>query len=191
MSESRLSLAISSGVIDLPEHGDIVVLCPPKGYDLSALPRARVLVVQGFKPDHDAFAAAGYAVTTTAPVQSALSIVVVPRAKSQGLHLLAEAAMRGPVVIDGLKSHGVESVLKAVKTRAQIPPPVSKAHAKLAPIPARPDQLAGSRRAPTRLAGGRPAAPGAPPPRAPSPRPVPPPRGPRTKAEPFRGAQTD
>jgi 16S rRNA (guanine1207-N2)-methyltransferase len=53
-------MALDSGAFALPPLGDIVVLSPQAGDDLSALPKARVVVLTGFKPDVDHFQAQGY-----------------------------------------------------------------------------------------------------------------------------------
>jgi 16S rRNA (guanine1207-N2)-methyltransferase len=62
MRSARLSLALETGALDLPPEGRIAVYRPRIGDDLSDLPRDRVVVLTGFKPDHDHFAAR-YSVT--------------------------------------------------------------------------------------------------------------------------------
>ncbi len=107
-------MALTSGDWVLPTTGDIAVYRPRIGDDLSALPKARVVVVTGFKPDHDHFVALGY--RTVATGQVAAAVVCMPRAKDHARALLAEAAMAvrpgGVLVIDGQKTDGVETVLK-------------------------------------------------------------------------------
>jgi len=49
MRSARLEMALDSGAFVLPPLGDIVVLSPQAGDDLSALPKARVVVLTGFK----------------------------------------------------------------------------------------------------------------------------------------------
>ncbi len=120
----------------LPAEGRIAVLHPRAGTDLSALPRDRVTVVQPFYPDHAAFAAEGYQTVValdqlTDPLAAVL--VILPRAKAQARALLAAAmgATSGPVIVDGAKTDGVDSILKDMRKRTAVSAPISKAHGKL------------------------------------------------------------
>ena len=90
MRSARLSLALETGALDLPSEGRIAVYRPRAGDDLSDLPRDRVTVLTGFKPDHDHFAAR-YSVTSEPPYAAA--IVCLPRSR--------EAARRGWPVSSG------------------------------------------------------------------------------------------
>lgn len=122
---------MASGAVTLPAEGLVVVFCPPGDYDLTALPEERLLLVQGFRPDHDALLARGYEVAPAPPEDYALGIVVVPRAKAHARALIAAAGSGGrPVIVDGIKTHGVESLLKDLRSRADVSAPLSKAHGK-------------------------------------------------------------
>ncbi|GLS87507.1 MFS transporter [Cypionkella aquatica] len=143
MRSARLELALQSGALVLPAAGDILVLRPRAGDDLSALPQDRVVVKTGFKPDHDYFAAQGYRMQSTAPAAPvpaqtspvALAIVCVPRAKAEARALLAEAMAADLIVVDGQKTDGVETLLKDCKALGlQVGEALSKAHGKLALI---------------------------------------------------------
>ncbi len=131
MTTSRLTLALSTGALDLPA-GRVVVFAPPPGTDLSALPHSNVTVLS-----HDAVAtahwqAAGYEVTRTPSGDFAVALVLLPRAKAAQKALIAEAAALAPLVlVDGQKHDGVDSILKAVKARAAISGNLAKAHGKL------------------------------------------------------------
>jgi 16S rRNA (guanine1207-N2)-methyltransferase len=59
--------------------------------------------------------------------------VIVPRAKTQARALVAEAeaVSEGMVMVDGAKTDGVDSILKAVRGRVPVWGPVNKAHGKL------------------------------------------------------------
>lgn len=133
MATPRLITAIEDGALVIPPTGRILVLRPPAGTDLSPLPRERVDIVHGFRPDHDHFAAAGYATSVTPDGRYSLAIVHAPRSKDQARALLAEAAALtdGPLVLDGQKSDGIDSLLKALRGRATVTGVVSKAHGKL------------------------------------------------------------
>lgn len=143
MRSTRLSLALDSGALALPAEGPIAVFSPHAGEDLGALPRSRTVIVTGFRPDHDAFTAAGWTCTTTAPEGVAAALVGLPRAREAALSLVASAAAAvrpgGPVAVDGQKTDGIESVLREL--RAALPEgtlsdPVTKAHGRLAVFPA-------------------------------------------------------
>jgi 16S rRNA (guanine1207-N2)-methyltransferase len=135
MTTSRLSLAIEDKAVSVPDTGRIVVFRPRAGTDLSALPRDRVQVVQGFRPDHDALRRAGFDTATDASGDYALAIVFLPRAKDEAHALIAEALQAtrgGPVVVDGQKTDGVDSILKACRKHgAEISGVFSKAHGKI------------------------------------------------------------
>lgn len=133
-------MALAEGALVLPPEGRIAVFRPQADDDLSALPQDRVVVLTGFKPDHDALRARGYAVDPAPPYAAAL--VCLPRARDHARALLAQAAAEvlpgGPVVVDGQKHDGIDSALKELKARVALGPALSKAHGKLAVFPAGP-----------------------------------------------------
>jgi len=143
MRATRLSLALESAAFVPPDTGRIAVLRPQSGDDLSALPRDRVQVVTGFRPDHDWFAARGYAVATRAEGDYAAALVCLPRAREAGRAMIAEAAAfvapGGPVAVDGQKTDGVDAMLKDLRTRVDLSEALSKAHGKIAVFPAEAD----------------------------------------------------
>ena len=159
---SRLSLALSSGDVSLPEAGRIAVFAPRAESDLSPLPVGLVHVITGFKPDHDHFAALGFDCAVAPEARYAASVVFLPRAKPRAQALIAEAASitDGPVIVDGAKTDGIESILKACRARTTVSAPLSKAHGKLFWFPAGPgfeDWTAGE---PQEIEGGFVTAPG-------------------------------
>jgi len=132
-------MALNGGAWVLPAVGDIAVWRPAAGDDLSALPKGRVVVQTGFKPDFDHFAALGCRMTGAAPF--AAGLVCLPRAKAQARGMLALASASvvqgGVIAVDGQKTDGVDAVFK--ECRAVMPglnDPVSKAHGKLFCFPA-------------------------------------------------------
>ena len=135
---SRLSLALDSGDVTLPEAGRVAVFAPRAGMDLSALPADLCHVITTFKPDRDHFAGQGFTCGKEPDGRYAASLVCLPRAKALGQALVAEAASvtDGPVIVDGAKTDGVESILKACRKRAEVSPALSKAHGKLFHFPA-------------------------------------------------------
>lgn len=128
-------MALDSGTWVLPEAGDIAVYLPRMGDDLSALPRDRVVVLTGFKPDVDYFAGLGYRTASDAPFAAA--IVFLPRAKMAARAILAQATSRlvpqGQIAVDGQKTDGIESLLRELRPLQQ-GDVISKAHGKLAVI---------------------------------------------------------
>ncbi len=150
MRSARLELALQSGALVLPDLGDIVVLRPRAGDDLSALPHARVVVKTGFKPDHDYFAAQGYRTEGSGVV----AIVCVPRAKAEARALMAEASGADLIVVDGQKTDGVEALLKDCKALGlTVGEALSKAHGKLALVTPGPELAAWAAK-PMQVEGG-------------------------------------
>ncbi len=90
MSLSRLTTAIADGALALPE-GKITVMRSAADYDVSALPRADLMIANGFYPDFVAWNNAGYVVTAKAE-PAEVAIVVVPRSKALAQAMLAAAA---------------------------------------------------------------------------------------------------
>lgn len=135
MTDSRLTLAVEDGVFALPPDGPIAVFRPRAGADLSALPKERVAVIQGFRPDHDAFDAAGYAVSAEPEGRYGAAVVVLPRAKAEARALIAQAAgsvpVGAPVAIDGVRTDGIDGILRDVRGRVPVGAVISKAHGKI------------------------------------------------------------
>ena len=141
MRSARLEMALETGALVLPDPGLVAVYQPRVGDDLSSLPKDRVRVVTGFKPDHDYFAAQGYLLTADAPFAAA--IVCLPRSKAEALALIARAMVDvvpgGPVMIDGQKTDGVDAVLKQCRAAGLLTSEsISKAHGKAFVMPAGP-----------------------------------------------------
>lgn len=127
---ARLALAFQSG-LTLPD-GAMAIYRPRAGEDFTAFDPARVQLVQGFRPDHDALAQMGWQVAST-PAPAPVALICLPRAKAEGLALIAQAVAHGAqlVLVDGQKTDGIEAVFKAVRARVDVAEPVSKAHGKL------------------------------------------------------------
>lgn len=133
MSRSRLSHALDTGAIALPDTGRIALFNARADSDLSALPRDRCQVIQRHYPDHAALSAQGFDCAVAPDGPYAAAIVTLPRARAEADTLIAaaEAAVgQGTVIVDGNKTDGVEAVLKAVRARVTLTANVSKAHGK-------------------------------------------------------------
>ncbi|WP_122072652.1 class I SAM-dependent methyltransferase [Pseudophaeobacter sp. EL27] len=134
----RLSLALDAGGCAMPEEGRIAVFAPRAGLDLSALPKERVLILQPLRPDYESFEAAGFAclpglADLPEPERFAAAVVFLPRAKAEARLLVAQAetVTTGPVLVDGAKTDGIDSVLKNLRKHTETSSPVSKAHGKI------------------------------------------------------------
>ena len=158
MLSERLSLALAGGDLTLPDGGMIAVFGPRAGTDLSSLPPGRVTVITGFKPDHDAFAAAGYPCAREAKQPCSAALVCLPRAKAQGRALLAQAAdlvgTGGLLIVDGQKTDGIESMLRDLRAQGLSPMVLSKAHGKLLWFAAQPMPADWHARGPQPVEGG-------------------------------------
>lgn len=137
MRSARLSLALETGALDLPSQGRIAIYRPRIGDDLSMLRRDRVVVLTGFKPDHDHFAVSHSCVA--APPYAA-AIVCLPRSREAARALIARAAAEvspgGWIAVDGQKTDGIDTALKDLRGRVDLSESLSKAHGKLASFPA-------------------------------------------------------
>ncbi len=136
MRADRLSLALESGLLPAPMDGPILVLRPRAGDDLAPLRQGRVQVVTGFRPDADAFAALGYDVAPEPQGRFAAALVCAPRARDHAHALLAQAAAAvmpgGPVLVDGQKTDGIESLWRDLRDAGANPTQaLSKAHGRI------------------------------------------------------------
>jgi len=132
MIGARLPLALEMGGLTVPE-GRIAIFNPAADTDLRSLPRERCEIIQPFRPVHDVFAAAGYACAVEPSERYDLCVICLPRAKAEARVLVAQAAActDGPIIIDGQKTDGVDSIFKALRKRADVSATISKAHGKL------------------------------------------------------------
>lgn len=133
MSADRLSYALATGGLVLPDSGTIALFGAPGDAVLDALDPSRVEVVQGFFPDHAAWLRRGVATRTDPVGPYAAAIVTLPRARNLAELRIAEACALTPdglVVVDGAKTDGIESIAKALRARLTVLGQVSKAHGK-------------------------------------------------------------
>lgn len=159
---TRLTLALADGTATLPEAGRIAVFTPRADADLSALPKERVQVITPLKPDYDYFASLGYDCAVSPEGRYCAALLCLPRAKARARAALAEAASvtDGQVIVDGLKTDGIESVLRDCRRRVPVSAPLSKAHGKIFSFIAGPEFNDWAAHAPQEIAGGYVTAPG-------------------------------
>ena len=161
MRSARLEMALTTGAMVVPASGTIVVIRPRIGDDLSALPKDRVQVITGFKPDFEYFAQQGWNVARDVAqdlgTPYAAAIVCLPRAKLDARALLALAAnivvQGGMIAVDGQKSDGVDSVYKDLRALVPVSDALAKAHGKIFSFAAGPE-LAGWSVAKSEVEGG-------------------------------------
>jgi 16S rRNA (guanine1207-N2)-methyltransferase len=133
MLDQRLPLALDGGGLEWPDKGSIAVFGPPSDADLDGIPKDRAEIIDGFYPAHTAWSARDYATAVVSEAPYVAAVVCLPRSKLEARALIAEACAQsgGVVVIDGQKTDGVESILKAMRARVTVHGPVTKAHGKL------------------------------------------------------------
>ena len=133
MSVSRLSFALNAG-LSLPAEGRILLIGAAPDLPLDGLDPARCQIVQRFYPDHATWTRRGLITLTDPDGPCSVAHVTLPRARDQAQSRVAMAcaAATDLVAIEGAKSDGIDSLLKAIKQRVPILGQVAKAHGKLA-----------------------------------------------------------
>ncbi|MFN0113778.1 MAG: class I SAM-dependent methyltransferase [Paracoccaceae bacterium] len=135
MSRSRLSRVLAEPGA-LPSEGAVALFGFPLDTGALELPRERLIVVQGFRPDHDAWAAAGFRVQPEAEGEFAAAAVSVPRTRAGARARIAQAAAHvpfgAPIWVDGQKTDGIDAVLRELKARVALSDPLARAHGKAA-----------------------------------------------------------
>ncbi len=133
MIDARLTLALGEGGLVMPNDDLIAVMKPPSEARLNDLPKDRCVIVEGFKPSFDNWSARGFRAEVQTDQKYGAVIVCLPRAKADARAMIATAMQitDGPVVIDGQKTSGVDSILKEMRKRTALTAPISKAHGKL------------------------------------------------------------
>ena len=137
---ARLSLALAAGAVSLPE-GRVALFRPPADLDLDGLPPDPV-ALHGFRPDFDALAARGLTVARAPEGPFDAAVVFAARARALTLDLIARACAAvppgAPVVVDGAKGDGIDSILKACRAAFDTSQPFAKAHGKVFSLAAGP-----------------------------------------------------
>ena len=160
----RLDLAVSRHGLLLPQAGPLLVAGAAPGPLPEDFGRERTVVVQPLRPEHDGWASGGWQVRPdlpeTAEGRCAAALVRLPRARVAARDLIARTAAicDGPLIVDGAKTDGVETILRDLRTAGvRLFPedgPVAKAHGKLAWFHAPDARLGGWRAADQQPAPG-------------------------------------
>ncbi|MBJ3761315.1 class I SAM-dependent methyltransferase [Maribius pontilimi] len=127
MLDARLPLALDAGLIDAP----VAIVGAAVDTDLSALPERPDLVVTR-QPDFDRFTERGFTCHTAITDAPATIIVRLPRERALARDRIARAMATGArVIVDGQKTDGIDSMLKACRARGEVGDVISKAHGKI------------------------------------------------------------
>ncbi len=131
MNTPRFLLPFEQGLLDMPT-GDVLIMGASDSLGLDTFPPT-LMLEQGFKPLVAAFETSGYSVTPRATQRFTLTVVNLTRNKIESLGNIARAARLtdGPVLVNGAKTDGIESVLKQVKAKVNIDGVISKSHGKV------------------------------------------------------------
>lgn len=142
MMDTRLSLALDAAHLALPEAGDIAVF-GASGQSLAGLPSERLKLVCDDVLAARAYAAQGYDVSTEAPEAAALAVVFVPRGRIEGRVMFARGAglAGGKLIVDGMKTDGIDSHFKELRKRGDCSAAFSKAHGKVFACDVAPEAL--------------------------------------------------
>ena len=131
----RLSLPFETGQITLPDDGLICLYRPSLTALPADFPPDRCRVVQSFKPENDRLAARGFQDADDEDGPLSMAVVQLTRSRSENQAMLARAyrelSVAGVLVVDGAKTDGIESLLKAVKKMHPVEETLSKAHGKV------------------------------------------------------------
>ncbi len=124
----RLSMALERGIVVLPE-GETLVIGAMADSDLGGLSKERTTLLARYA---NATGLGGFA-ETCAPVRAQAVIVLAPRARQaqRAAIRLAREVTDGPIIVDGPKTHGIDSLFRELKARADVSDAWSKAHGKV------------------------------------------------------------
>ena len=130
----RFELAHEDGAFALPAHGSVRVYGAVASTDLSGFEQDRLEIVQPFKPDFDSLSRDGFRCLAEDPgTPVAGAVVLLPRSKDYAWTLIsaAIAASTNWVAVDGAKTDGIDSVIKALRKQTKMTASIAKAHGKL------------------------------------------------------------
>ncbi|MFQ5438907.1 MAG: class I SAM-dependent methyltransferase [Paracoccaceae bacterium] len=135
MPGSRLTFAQKSGALALPEDGAIALTGALLRYPLDGLATDRVRPVTRFRPAFERLEKAGFRVGCRFDGTPSAAIVAISRSRAHTLGLISEAFKMtepgGLVVVDGAKTDGIESILKAARAHLGVTGVSAKFHGKL------------------------------------------------------------
>ncbi len=133
---SRLTEAFNSGIINVPKTGDIIVFNPVLDCDLTFFPKDRTVLVQRDYNSHKALFQRGFTVCTDVErAEFSSAFIFIDKSKAETRRLLASAMAcvetGHPVIVNGDKNLGIESILKLCRQYFSISDIFSKGHGKI------------------------------------------------------------
>lgn len=157
MTQPRLTHALTRGGLALPA-GPLRVFEPPEGAraaDYTPKTPQDLEIQSRSALTHAWWAAQKVPAARQHAPRAGSALVHLPRAKDAARALIAQAAACADlVIVDGAKTDGVESILKAVKARVPIQGTLSKAHGKTFWFAGNADDFADWQAKPRALSGG-------------------------------------
>ena len=136
-TQSRLAFALERGHIESLKDKQLLLLNPPTNIDLSLFSNSHTKVQQSFFPAYTKLVERGLSVAPVFSEKKLLEVCVVhcTRSKMGTLNLIYQAIKllepRGLVIIDGMKTAGIESILKELLIPFNQLRNISKYHGKL------------------------------------------------------------
>jgi len=131
---TRLSLFLDTYPDSIAPSGVILLVRPQEPLPDTATTNASFHAVQSFKPFADHLHRAGLTAQYSYPETADTAVVFLTRSKQENLANVAQAYAtlkpQGSLIIDGVKTDGIESLLNAVKKRVALDVRFSKAHGK-------------------------------------------------------------
>jgi 16S rRNA (guanine1207-N2)-methyltransferase len=131
---SRLSKLFDTLADELPTTGPILAIRAMDNPAYNRFDTAQLQCLQSFKPSFDRLMQMGLTPIQNLPDSAAAAIVELTRSKPENLANIAWAyetlEAGGYLFIDGAKTDGIDSILKAVKKLAHVDGAYSKAHGK-------------------------------------------------------------
>lgn len=116
----------------MPDGAAMAFLEPGADLDLSACGDRDIRIQATFRPDFDLFQSRNLPVSEKIDDPAEIVHVTVPRSRDYAQGLVAQANPQGGlVIVEGAKTDGVDSLLRAVRGRVEVEGQVSKAHGKL------------------------------------------------------------
>lgn len=127
-AEPRFMAPFAKGLVEFPES--LLAIRPVASAGLARF--SSVTIEQGFYPAAKLLESAGFTVLPRVDGRFALVLVNLTRAKAENLANIARAALMsdGLVMVDGAKTEGIESLLKAAKKITPVEV-MAKAHGKV------------------------------------------------------------
>jgi len=133
MTPDRWTLALQSDELAWPEEGRVLVMCAQGDADLAPLGDVHAVTVNF--PAHLRLHNRGFAVGVAPEGDYSAALVQIVKSKAASLSAIAEALAHVPpggvVAVDGQKTEGIESLLKAVRAVLPVEGVLSKSHGKL------------------------------------------------------------